>query len=365
MLDWRIVEGDCVEKMNTIRPGSVDLVCTDPPYGWHFMQKEFDKALPDPAVWAECLRVLKPGGFAFVMAGARSDCLWRMMAALEAAGFDVALSPILWCYRQGFPKALDVGKDFDKAAFREWAKPHLEAMGWRNAELRKAASAAVNGEYIPSDGANRKRGNDAFFAEGFDGQPRANKEAICLLASLVSRFWEPLSEAEREAVWEGHGGTDDLSRPPGVRVKVGEYHYPDGRPRKDHKQTSGVTFNCGGKAGPSNTSPSTVLAREWDGWHSAQLKPCWEAVIVAQKPFKGPIRENVRRHGVGGYNVAACGIPFSEGQSPLEERRGRPSEKHIRPVNERFIPLGYRAASPRTFWSPTTPWARPTAGSSA
>ena len=71
--------------------------------GIGFMGKSWDKALPDPAVWAECLRVLKPGGFAFVMAGARSDCLWRVMAALEEVGFGIALQPILWVQRQGFP----------------------------------------------------------------------------------------------------------------------------------------------------------------------------------------------------------------------------------------------------------------------
>jgi len=75
-------------------------------------------------IWRECLRILKPGGLAFVMAPARSDCLWRQCAALELAGFDVALQPILWIYNTGFAKAADLSKSFDKAAFTAWAKPH-------------------------------------------------------------------------------------------------------------------------------------------------------------------------------------------------------------------------------------------------
>jgi len=261
MLDWRIVEGDCVEKMNTIRPGSVDLVCTDPPYGISFMGKSWDKALPDATVWAECLRVLKPGGFAFVMAGARSDCLWRMMATLEEVGFEIALSPILWCYRQGFPKALSISKDFDKAAFREWAKPHLEAMGWGNAELRKAASAAVNGEFDTSPNrrpAHKKSG--MAFDKDIGKEPLSFKEGTALLASLVSRFWELLSAAEREAVWEGHGGTDDLSRPPGVRVKTGTTKITGCRTRGP-RRIADEGFEPGGLV-VSVTAPSTALARD-------------------------------------------------------------------------------------------------------
>jgi hypothetical protein len=73
--------GDSAEVLTTLEAESVSLVCTDPPYGWSFMGRSWDKALPDPAIWRECLRVLKPGGFALVMSGVRSDCLWRLSPA--------------------------------------------------------------------------------------------------------------------------------------------------------------------------------------------------------------------------------------------------------------------------------------------
>lgn len=67
---------------------------------------------------------------------------------------------------------------------------------------------------------------------------------------------------------------------------------------------------------PQNiTSPSTPLARQWDGWKSCGLKPAVECVLVAQKPFTGPVRKNVERWGVGGFNVEAGRVPFDEGES--------------------------------------------------
>jgi len=93
---------------------SVDLVATDPPYGISFMGKDWDKALPDIQIWRECLRVLKPGAFAFVMSIPRADCLSRMIISLEDAGFRVNFTPIYWAYASGFPKAQNIGKAVDK-----------------------------------------------------------------------------------------------------------------------------------------------------------------------------------------------------------------------------------------------------------
>jgi len=78
------------------------------------MGKAWDKALPDKAIWQECLRLLKPGGFAFVMCIPRADCLSRMIISLEDAGFLVNFTPIFWAYASGFPKAQNIGKAVDK-----------------------------------------------------------------------------------------------------------------------------------------------------------------------------------------------------------------------------------------------------------
>jgi DNA modification methylase len=84
--------------MQDIDNDSVDCIVTDPPYGMSFMGKDWDKAVPSIAIWRECLRVLKPGAFAFVMCIPRQDCLARMICRLEDAGFNVAFSSIYWTY---------------------------------------------------------------------------------------------------------------------------------------------------------------------------------------------------------------------------------------------------------------------------
>jgi site-specific DNA-methyltransferase (adenine-specific) len=92
---------------------SIDAVVTDPPYGLSFMGKKWDYDVPATEVWAECLRVLKPGGHLLAFAGTRTQ--HRMAVRIEDAGFEIR-DMIAWVYGQGFPKSLDVGKAIDKSA---------------------------------------------------------------------------------------------------------------------------------------------------------------------------------------------------------------------------------------------------------
>ncbi len=105
---------DALTVLRGLSSDSVDLLCTDSPYGISFMGKDWDKALPDKEIWKECLRVLKPGSFAFVMSIPRSDCQARMIISLEDAGFRVDFSPVYWAYASGFPKAMSISKAVDK-----------------------------------------------------------------------------------------------------------------------------------------------------------------------------------------------------------------------------------------------------------
>jgi site-specific DNA-methyltransferase (adenine-specific) len=95
---------------------SVDAVVTDPPYGLSFMGKRWDYDVPSVEIWAECLRVLKPGGHLLAFAGTRTQ--HRMAVRIEDAGFEIR-DMIAWVYGSGFPKSLDVSKAIDKAAGAE------------------------------------------------------------------------------------------------------------------------------------------------------------------------------------------------------------------------------------------------------
>jgi DNA modification methylase len=113
-----VFHGDCRDVMYVLPDASVDAVVTDPPYELGFMGKCWDDSgvAYDPLVWAEALRVLKPGGHLLAFGGTRT---WhRLAVAIEDAGFEVRDS-VAWMYGSGFPKSLDVSKAIDKRAGAE------------------------------------------------------------------------------------------------------------------------------------------------------------------------------------------------------------------------------------------------------
>lgn len=134
---------------------------------------------------------------------------------------------------------------------------------------------------------------------------------------------------------------------------VGEKKYAGG-----HVQRSAAPrFNGNDYAGGSvyveppkrmETLPATEAAKQWQGWGTA-LKPAWEPIIVARKPFPGTVAANVLANGTGAMNIDACRIA-SEGGSPLIARRnsatrndnapGIPGE-YTRTVNDRTSPERY------------------------
>ena len=115
-VNWNVIHGDCLEVLRSMPDASVDAVVTDPPYGLSFMGKRWDYDVPSVDVWAECLRVLKPGGHLLAFAGTRTQ--HRMAVRIEDAGFEIR-DMIAWVYGSGFPKSLDVSKAIDKAAGAE------------------------------------------------------------------------------------------------------------------------------------------------------------------------------------------------------------------------------------------------------
>lgn len=109
---WKI--GDSRVLMQEMEHGSVDLIVTDPPYGYSFMGKDWDKAVPSVDLWKEAIRVLKPGAFAFIMSAPRQDVLSHNLVNLSDAGFETGFTSIYWTYASGFPKAGNISKLIDK-----------------------------------------------------------------------------------------------------------------------------------------------------------------------------------------------------------------------------------------------------------
>lgn len=159
-MPYRIIHGDALFELSLLPDNSVDSVVTDPPYGlgkepdavrllqdwidhgYHeitgrgFMGKEWDAFVPQPLLWKEVYRVLKPGGHVLSFFGTRTYD-WGVLA-MRLAGFEIR-DCIQWVYGSGFPKSLDISKAIDKAA------------GAEREVTREASKAYKCGEVIKFD----------------------------------------------------------------------------------------------------------------------------------------------------------------------------------------------------------------------
>jgi site-specific DNA-methyltransferase (adenine-specific) len=85
---YEILRGDAIAQLRTIPDNTFDSIVTDPPYELGFMGKAWDASgiANSVELWAEALRVLKPGGHLLAFSGSRT--YHRMAVAIEHA--DIA-----------------------------------------------------------------------------------------------------------------------------------------------------------------------------------------------------------------------------------------------------------------------------------
>ena len=78
---------------------------------------------------------------------------------------------------------------------------------------------------------------------------------------------------------------------------------------------------------------------EWSGWGTC-LKPAYEPIIIARKPFKNSLVDNVIEYGVGGINIDECrvGEEHFEQQSGTAKSKGKYGDKvwHEKSYDGRF-----------------------------
>ena len=103
----------------------------------------------------------------------------------------------------------------------------------------------------------------------------------------------------------------------GAEREVVDYDASRARPNRKYK--SGAIGNLGGHENVSDrsdngatiTAPATPEAKRWEGWRTT-LKPAWEPIVLARKPFPGSVPGNVLKYGTAALNVDACRIPIDE-----------------------------------------------------
>jgi site-specific DNA-methyltransferase (adenine-specific) len=70
----------------------------------------------------------------------------------------------------------------------------------------------------------------------------------------------------------------------------------------------GATYGDAHGGFTDTSEPVTPDAQKWTGW-STTLKPAWEPIVMARKPFRTSVAENVLKHGTGALNIDATRIP--------------------------------------------------------
>ena len=255
----KLYNEDCMKQMQEMIDDGiqVDSVVTDPPYGIHFMGKDWDKFKGTKVTksqvvtnlgagmrmttyeenmdfqkwcneWATlCLKLLKPGGYILAFSSART--YHHLACGIESAGFEVR-DQLMWLYGSGFPKSMNIGMQIDKKL--------------------------------------------------------GNKRKV--IGKKMGKGGENLNKLSRE----GKGDSEEAKG-------LGAYGL-------GAKQTN-IEIDI--------TEPASPEAKQWEGWGTA-LKPAHEPIVMARKPLEGTVADNVLKHGTGGINIDDCRIDLSEGDDP-------------------------------------------------
>lgn len=284
-----IHHGDCLDVLKTMDENSVDSIVTDPPYGLSFMGKAWDHSVPSAEVWAECLRVLKPGGHLLAFAGTRTQ--HRMAVNIEVAGFEIR-DMIAWVYGSGFPKSLNVGKAIDKAR-NEDLQPAADVAKWLRQQMtrRGVSRANVSAHFEAANIAQQ------WTTHWINGAVKPRVPTVEQWAEL--KAWLKLPSDMDAEVWRLNGRKGKPGDAFAEREVLGET-------RVGAQSESTGRYGAWGD-GITPTSPATPEAKKWDGWGTA-LKPALEPITVARKPFKGTVAGNVLTHGTGAINVDGCRV---------------------------------------------------------
>lgn len=78
-----------------------------------------------------------------------------------------------------------------------------------------------------------------------------------------------------------------------------------------------------------------VATNKWAGWGSC-LKPAFEPIIVARKPFNGSLVDNVLTYGVGGLNIDECRVPSNPGEYDIRHYTNEDCFQNSKPKESKF-----------------------------
>ncbi|MFF2184602.1 DNA-methyltransferase [Streptomyces sp. NPDC058155] len=277
--------GDALEQLATLPDASVDAVVTDPPYEIGIAGQDWDRSgiAYSVPLWAQVLRVLKPGGHLLSFGAPRT--YHRMVCAVEDAGFRV-VDQLDWIYTHGKPKGVDLSRAIDRRRddrqqvlqVTAWLKAARDAAGWTNRQIdtlfgfrgNMAGLWTTQGKAaIVPNGEQWARLREAL---GFD-----DAEILPVVAELNAR---------KGTVGESWDRREVISRKAGKPEAAGQRGAYSGDRIK--------------------SVPHSEEAQRWEGWNTA-LKPAHDPILLARKSTGyDSLVGGLLRHGVGGLNITGC-----------------------------------------------------------
>ena len=310
-MTYQLFIGNNLEILPTLPDNSVDSIVTDPPYGlsdnkyvaetiarWiagerdfvpdgkGFMGKAWDAFVPPPALWDECLRVLKPGGHLLAFFGSRTQDIGAL--AIRLAGFEIRDS-IAWLYGSGFPKSMDISKAIDKGQGQNLER-QLSFVNW----MKSTGLTAQQCDKILKDAGKISQTSSHSIHYFNEGQPQiATADTFDILKPYLPEVPEEIERlvAERTGIeWTAYKNREIIgSKITGAAMT------------KNKTENSATNFGSGQNE-VDITAPSTPEAAQWQGWGTA-LKPALEPIVVARKPIEGTVANNVLKWETGGLNI--------------------------------------------------------------
>ena len=340
--DYKLYQGNMLDMLEVIEPSTIDSIITDPPYGLTsitkrfgkedsaecqygkdgsfarlskgFMGKEWDGSGIEYNIdtWKKCYEVLKPGGYLLAFGGSRT--FHRIACAIEDAGFEIR-DTICYMYGSGFPKSQNIGKQLEKRLNDEKTKQKTkhDLLSMWERDIQATKSNEKTSEMVlqsqlqeqslqePSKTSSNVWGEEPSL-EGWNNIQKTERELqwcqICEMSKRVS-----INGEER---WICNG-TQNCNGEALREMFDKNGSCPSYRPQPEQQQdreSNVIQEQC-------RTQESREVIEYWNKFGTA-LKPSFEPIIVARKPFKGSLVDNVIEYGVGGINIDECRVGMDE-----------------------------------------------------
>lgn len=285
--------GDMRRVLELLEPDTFDAIVTDPPYGLKFMGQGWDHGVPGAEFWAAALRVAKPGAHLVAFGGTRT--YHRLVCGIEDAGWEIR-DCIMWLYGSGFPKSLNVSRAIDTRT--DWYALELLQSRIRDARTALGITQTEAARRIGKIGPDESLGGGGFMWFETGRRIPTRDEYVALKRELAL------------------GDACDGAYEHAERVVTGSRVFGD----------SSIWGSASGEQ-TKDASASGSPGEAWEGWGTA-LKPAWEPICLARKPFRGTIAENVMRYGTGALNIDACRIEAPDDRPATTGRGAIPARHH-------------------------------------